>query len=165
MLRKGKSYSRPKKSFDKERIVEEAKITNEFGLKNKREIWKAEKRIKEIRERAKKLISSSNEEQAAFFKKLKKLGFDVNSIGEILSLDKKAYLERRLQTVVLKKKLASTINSARQLIIHKKILVNGNVINSPSYLVPIEFENKISLKEMKVKKPAKKEAIIEENEE
>ncbi|MDO8623526.1 MAG: 30S ribosomal protein S4 [archaeon] len=162
MLRKGKIYSRPKKAFDKERIGEEAKIIKEFGLKNKREIWKAEERIKVIRERAKNLISSSREEQELLFKRLKKQGFNVNSIGEVLSLDKRDYLKRRLQTVIFNKRFASKINSARQLIVHKKVLVDGKIINSPSYVVPIELENKITLKQMKTKKPVKKEEIVEE---
>ena len=46
MKRKHKTYSRPKRPFDKPRIEEEAGIMEEFGLKNKREIWKAEARIK-----------------------------------------------------------------------------------------------------------------------
>ena len=38
------------------------------------------------------------------------------------------------------------MKSARQLITHKKVLVNGSVIDSPSYIVPVEMENKVSLK-------------------
>ena len=41
MKRKHKTYSKPKRPFDKMRIEEEAGIMKEFGLKNKREIWKA----------------------------------------------------------------------------------------------------------------------------
>ena len=44
MKRKKKKYAKPKKPFDKARIQEEAKIKKDFGLKNKREIWKAESR-------------------------------------------------------------------------------------------------------------------------
>src|SRR3989338_11348439 len=71
---------------------------------------------------------------------------NVNSIGDVLSLDKKDYLKRRLQTLVLAKKLATTPKGARQLIVHKKVLVNGNTIDSPSYVVPVELENAITLK-------------------
>ena len=145
MKRKHKRYSKPKRSFDKERIEEEAKIIEEFGLKNKKEIWKAEARINSIREKAKKLISAGKEEQAALFTRLKKLGFNVNSIGDVLSLNKKDYLKRRLQTILVKKKIARTPHSARQLIVHKKIIIGNNVVNSPSYLVPLELEEKIFL--------------------
>ena len=35
MKRKHKQYSKPKRPFDKTRIEEEAKIKQDFGLKNK----------------------------------------------------------------------------------------------------------------------------------
>jgi len=152
MKRKHKTYSKPKRPFDKIRIDEEAEIKKEFGLKNKKEIWKAEAKIKSIRERAKKLISAEPEEQKALFGRLKKIGLDVNSIADILSLNKEDYLKRRLQTIVVNKKLTTTTKSARQLITHKRILVHGRIVNSPSYIVPVELEGKISLKEKKVKK-------------
>ena len=151
MKRKHKQYSRPKRPFDKVRIDEESKIKKEFGLKNKKEIWKAEKKIKLIREKAKKLIPADPKEQKELFERLKKMGFNVNSIADVLSLEKKDYLNRRLQTIIVKKKLASTAKGARQLIIHKKVRVNGKVIDSPSYLVPLNLEDKIELK-VKTKK-------------
>lgn len=162
MKRKHKKYSRPKRPFDKERIEEEAKIKKDFGLKNKKEIWKAEAKIKSMREKAKRLISASKEEQKALFERLKKIGLNVNSIGDVLSLDKKDYLKRRLQTVVMNKKIATTPKSARQLITHKKILVNGITVDSPSYVVSTKLEDKISLK-IKKKKPEKEKE--EKNEE
>jgi len=152
MKRKKKIHSKPKRPFNKQRIDEEANIKKEFGLKNKKEIWRAEARIKAIREKAKKMISSPPEEQEILFNKLKKIGLKVNSIGDVLSLDKEDYLKRRLQTIVVNKKLATKPKSARQLITHKKILVNGNVVNSPSYIVSTELENKITLKEKKKNK-------------
>ncbi len=151
MKRKHKTYSKPKRPFDKIRIDEEARIKKEFGLKNKKEIWKADARIKSIREKAKKLISANPVEQQALFNNLKKIGLNINSIADVLSLDKEDYLRRRLQTIMVSGKLARTPKSARQLITHKKVLVNGNVINSPSYIVPVKLENKISLKIMKKK--------------
>lgn len=161
MKRKHKKYSKPKKVFDSARLKEEAKIKKEFGLKNKREIWKAEARTKEIREKAKKLISASSKEQQALFDRLKKIGLNVNSVADILSLNKKDYLKRRLQTLVVNKKLARTMKHARQLITHRKILVGGKVVDSPSYIVPVDSEKKISLKEKKIKN---KEAKLNEEE-
>jgi small subunit ribosomal protein S4 len=157
MKRNHKIYSRPKRPFDKVRIEEEAKIKEEFGLKNKKEIWKADAKIASMRKKAKKLISASENEKEAFFDRLKRDGFKVNSIGDVLSLDKKDYLKRRLQTVLVDKKIASTTKGARQLITHKKVLINGNSINAPSYIVPVEFENKITLKEHKLKNKSSKE--------
>jgi len=149
MKRKHKIYSKPKRPFDKVRIEEESKLKKEFGLKNKKEIWKADAKIKKIREKAKKLISANSKEQKALFKKLKKDGLEVESIADVLSLNKKDYLKRRLQTILVIKNLATTPKSARQLINHKKVLVNQRVVNSPSYIVPKELENKIILKQKK----------------
>jgi small subunit ribosomal protein S4 len=158
MKRNHKQYSRPKKPFDKARIIEEAKIKEEFGLKNKKEIWKADAKVKLMREKAKKLISADESEKNAFFERLKKIGLKVNSIGDVLSLNKKDYLNRRLQTVLVQKGLATTSKSARQLITHKKVLINGNSVNAPSYIVPINLENKITLKKKNIiKKENKKE--------
>ena len=96
MKRKHKSYSRPKRPFDKGRIDEENIIREKFGLKTKREIWKAEAKVKFLREKAKKLISENPENQKILFENLKEIGLKVNSIADVLSLDKKDYLNRIL---------------------------------------------------------------------
>ena len=162
MKQKHKQYSKPKRPFDKTRIEEEAIIKEDFGLKNKKEIWKAEAKIKSFREKAKKLISADPKEQQALYVRLKKIGLNVSSIADILSLTKEDYLKRRLQIIVVNKKLTTTPKSARQLITHKKILVDGRVIDSPSYVVPVDMENKITMKKKKVKKVVPKvEAVVE----
>lgn len=160
MKRKHKNYSRPKTPFEKSRIDEEVQIKEEFGLKSKREIWKANAKIKKIREKAKKLISSKVGDQKSFFEGLNKIGLKVNSIPEVLSLDKKDFLNRRLQTIIFKKKIAHTAKEARQLITHKKIIVGNAVVDKPSYIVPVELENKITLKE----KNKKQKEVVQENE-
>lgn len=164
MKRKHKLYSRPKRPFEKIRIDEEAKIKEEFGLKNKKEIWKAEARIKSIRERAKKLISSDAEKQKSLFEKLNSQGFKVNSIADILSLTKQDYLKRRLQTVLVEKKLANSPRHARQLLVHKKVLINDRVVNTPSYVVPLSQEKSIKVKKpkVKIKKEKSEEIKVEE---
>lgn len=158
MKRKHKSYARPKRPFDKARIDEEVVIKKEFGLKNKKEIWKADAKIKNMRTKAKKLITASAEEQEALFARLQKIGINVNSIADILGLDKTDYLNRRLQTVVAVKGLAPTVKTARQMITHKRILVDGKVVDTPSFVVPIALEDKITVKE----KAKKEEAPVEE---
>ena len=156
MKRKHKSYSKPRRPFDKGRIDEEAVIKKEFGLKNKKEIWKADAQIKKMREKAKKLIGKSEEDQKALFERLNKVGMDVHSIADILALDKKDYLKRRLQTIVLSKELALSVKEARQMIVHRKVLVDGKVINKPSYIVPVALEGKIKTKLKKKKEKSSK---------
>ena len=48
------------------------------------------------------------------------------------------FLERRLDTVAYRAKFATTVFSARQLINHGHIKVNGKKVNIPSYLVQAE---------------------------
>ena len=59
-------------------------------------------------------------------------------------------MKRRLQTVVVKKRLAKTPKEARQLITHKKVLINGRVVSIPSFIVPVSLEENIALKPKKI---------------
>ena len=144
-LRKRKKYSRPKKPFDKIRIDEEKEVAKKYGLKNKTEIWKANSAIERIRGMAKKLITSSVEDQEKLLGKLKKQGFKVGNIADVLALNRENWLERRLQTIIIKKGLAKTAKGARQLITHKHVSVNKRIVNIPSYMVEIDEEEKIDL--------------------
>jgi small subunit ribosomal protein S4 len=160
-IRSRKKYSRPKKHFDKGRIEEENVLKEKYGLKNKREIWVADASIKKIRGLAKELITKNEEEKNKFIERLNKKGFKVKSIADVLALDKENWLKRRLQTIVFEKKIARTPKQARQLIVHKKILIGDRIVNIPSYQVSLGEESlvEISLKSKKDKKKIiKKEA-------
>ncbi len=150
-----KQFKRPRTPFDKNRISEEKSFVNKFGLKNKKEIWHSEGYIDKIRAQAKKLIIHP-EEQEIFFNRLAKLGLIKSgaTIDDVLDLTKEKLFERRLQTIVFKKKLAKSLRESRQLIVHKKIKIANRIMNVPSYIVRIEEENKISV----VKKQKKKKA-------
>jgi small subunit ribosomal protein S4 len=145
MIRKHKKYSRPRKRFDSARIAEENKLVERYGLKNKREIWKADARVDEIRNQAKKLITSDTEQQEKFFEKLRKMGFKIDMMADALGLQKEDWLKRRIQSLVVEKHLATKPKQARQLIVHKHIAIAGNIINVPSYIVPVDEENKIEI--------------------
>ena len=120
-------------------------------MKNKKEIWKADAKVKSMREKAKKLISADAGAQKKLFDQLNKIGIKVESIADVLGLELQDYLNRRLQTVILNKGIANKIKHARQMITHKKVLVNGKVVSTPSYIVPVAFEDKITTKKPKVK--------------
>ena len=79
------------------------------------------------------------------------MGISVSEISDVLGLTKENLLNRRLQSVLVKKKLARSPNQARQLIVHKNVIVGKNVVNIPSFLVTRDLEDKISLKIKKVK--------------
>jgi len=161
--RKRKLFSRPKKLYDRTRMDEENVLVKRYGLKNKREIWKAKSAVSKLRRRAKGLIGASDEEQRAFFEKLGKVGFDITDISDVLALTEENIFDRRLQTFVVRKKLATTPKGARQLIVHKNVLVDGKIVNIPSFVVTRELEGKIILKERKAK--VKKEVVEDKPEE
>jgi len=147
--------------FDRARMDEENILVKRYGLKNKREIWKAKTAVSKLRRRAKALIGKDIAEQQKFFDKLNKIGMGIVDISDVLALTEENVFERRLQTFIVKKKLATTTKGARQLIVHKNVLVDGKVVNVPSFVVTIDLEDKISLKERKVK-IKKEEAPVEE---
>jgi len=86
------------------------------------------------------------EQEQILITKLVRLGIveEGTTSDEVLGMEVEAILKRRLQTQVLENGLASTIHQARQLIAHRHIAVNGRVMTSPSYLVPIREEDKIA---------------------
>lgn len=154
-VRKHKKYKKPKRPFDSARIKEEAIILKKYGLKNKKEIWKADSAIEKIRKQAKLLLTKDKEDQDKFLEKLAKQGFPVASIADTLALNKEDYLKRRLQSIVVTKKLATQPKQARQFITHKHIAIEGNIVNIPSYLVKTDEESKIELKLVKKEKKSK----------
>lgn len=147
MIRKSKSYVRPKKAYEKSRILEENNLIEKYGLKNKREIWKTQAKISYFRRRAKSLANASTEEQSILFNKLSEKGIAVSSISDVLALNIENLLNRRLPTIVFKKKMANTPRQARQMVTHKRILINDKFVNSPSYIVSVAEEDKISIKQ------------------
>jgi len=149
--RKRKLFSRPKKLFDRVRMDEENVLIEKYGLKNKREIWKAKTVVSKLRRRAKMLISKEIKEQQSFFDKLNKMGLKISNVSDVLALTEEDIIKRRLQTFLFKKKMANTVKMARQLIVHKSVLVNGVVVNIPSFVVTKELEDKILIKERKIK--------------
>ena len=146
-----KKYSRPRKIWDKERIGVDRDLMKEYGLRGKNELWKAESFLRGLRNQAKNLIAKRGEEQAKkegeqLISRLAKLNL-VNSgavLEDVLGLELKSILERRLQSVVAKGGFAKSVKQARQFIVHGHISVGEGKINVPSYLVKGSEENKIS---------------------
>jgi small subunit ribosomal protein S4 len=165
MIRKKKKYQRPMKAFQTERIHEENQLKVKYGLKNKIEIWRALAKLSYYRDRAKALAKRPLEEQEVLFEKLRALGLKTDTTADVLGLQVENILDRRLTTIVVKKKLATTPKQARQMIVHKKILVHGKVVSSPGYMVPVAEEKVITVKH-KAKKPkaAPEEAPVAEAE-
>ena len=149
-IRQKKKYSTPQHPWEAKRMEVETGLRKEFGLKSKKEIWKASTTLRRIKEQARKLISLENEqakkEEKQLIDKLVKLGLVGSNakIDDILGIDIRKLLERRLQTQVFKRKLSRSAKQARQFITHKHIMVGDNIVSKPSYLVDVSEEGKIS---------------------
>ena len=159
-------YVSPRKIFDKNDIKRNKALLRKYGLKKTEEVWRAETILGRFRERARKLINTKNEEEEkALFNKLLKYGLITkdSTVDDILDLELEAILDRQLATVVVKLGLANTVKQARQFITHGHIVVDGQKITSPGYLVPVDKENKISFyQSSKLKNSFKVKEIKEE---
>jgi len=139
-------YERPKKLWDMDRLTEEKRLKTEYGLKNMRELWRVTAGLKKYRREARRLLSVTEEERRddarKVLVKLVRLGVMKEGavLDDVLSLEVKDLLERRLQTLVLRKGLARTVQQSRQLITHGFISVNGSRVTRPGYLVSTEEE-------------------------
>ncbi len=46
----GKTFKKPRRPFEKERLDSELKLVGEFGLRNKRELWRVQMALSKIRQ-------------------------------------------------------------------------------------------------------------------
>lgn len=144
-------FRRPYKRWDKTRIIEERGLMRTYGLKNKKELWRARAELRRIRANARALLAASGEEKERREKellgRLYRLGLLPKdaTLDDVLSLDIRDILERRLQTIVWRKGLARTIFQARQFIVHGHVFVGDRRVTVPSYWVRRDEEDKISL--------------------
>jgi|SRR3989344_3414175 len=164
-----KKYVPPRHPWQGSRILAEKPLISEYGLKNKKEIYKAQSLLRNFTKQAKNLTafktSQRDIERKQLLQKLSKLNLiDVNSsLEQVLGINLKDILDRRLQTLVYKKGLAKSVNQSRQFITHGHILVKGLKINVPGYLVKLEEENDIEfIKDSSLSNPEHPERIIKE---
>ncbi len=145
-----KQYNTPSHPFRKARIEVEIKYKKEYGLKNKTEIWKIDSKVKSFWRQAKVIIATRTEqaekERVQLLTKLKRLGLltQDQEVGAVLDIKIEDLLNRRLQTVVVRKNLSRSMKQARQFITHGHVLVGGKIITAPSYLVKKDEEASVS---------------------
>jgi len=139
-------YSGPGHPWQKSRLDEEKALLREYGLVNKKELWKMVSKLKTFTTQAKKLIASITEqgerEKEQLISRLARFGLlsSEAKVEDVLSLNTKDILERRLQTLIFRKGLAKTMKQARQFIVHEHIRINNKKVTSPSYLVTLADE-------------------------
>jgi small subunit ribosomal protein S4 len=152
--KKSKSFETPKHPWQEARMASEVQLVKAYGLRNKREVWKAASKLRMYRSEARTLLASAANAQERgleghektqseeILSKLIRYGIIKQDadIDDILSLKTENILERRLQTQVLRLGLSRTVTQARQFITHGHIAVNGRKATIPGMLVSKEDE-------------------------
>ncbi|PAV06638.1 30S ribosomal protein S4 [Methanosphaera cuniculi] len=144
-----KQYDTPSHPWNAERIKEENRLASKYGLKNKKEIWKAETKVKNYRRDARIIlgmdIDEREKQERELLDHLVRFGFiSPNAkLEEVLDLNVEDVLRRRLQSLVHKKGLSNTAKEARLFVVHGHITVDGTKINAPGHLVEKADEDKI----------------------
>lgn len=147
-----KKYEAPGHPWNKERIEKEKAYVRLYGLRNKKEIWKANTILKSIKDQIKRFPSLPQERAAVLEQqlrgRLKRLGLikEDTPLNDVLGFDTDVILDRRLQTIVYNRGLARSAKQARQFIIHEHILVGGSCVNAPGYLVTADEEQSIEFR-------------------
>lgn len=128
------------------------KIVGEYGLRNKRELWRIQMVLSKLRKTARELLTLPEDDpkrifdSSALMKRMYKYGFldeSQEKLDYVLALTAQEVLERRLQTLVFKLGLAKSIHHARVLIKQRHIRVGKQIVNVPSFLVRVESQKHI----------------------
>eukprot|EP01134_Creolimax_fragrantissima_P004784 CFRG4784T1 len=147
-----KVYKTPRRPFEKERLDQELKFVGEFGLRNKREVWRVKYSLAKIRKAARELLTLEDKDPKRLFegnallRRLIRIGVldeTQMKLDYVLNLKTEDFLERRLQTQVMKLGLARSIHHARVLIRQRHIRVGKQLVNIPSFVVRVDSQKHI----------------------
>ncbi len=148
-----RSYDTPAHPWQGERIKAEHELVRTYGLKNKREFWKAQTILRNLRGQSRELQARlrAGEHQASIeseklLSKCARMGLlamDGSTLDDVLALNEEKILDRRLQTLVVAKNLANTHKQARQMIVHGHIFMGDRRVTVPSYIVKRGEESSI----------------------
>jgi small subunit ribosomal protein S4 len=145
-----KKYQNPRFAWSKTALDAELKLLGEYGLRNKQELRRHRFMLSKYRTLSRKLLAETSDDRGIMENQILsrlstlKIIPDNSSLDDILDLTIENILERRLQTLVYRRGLSKSPQQARQLITHGHILVRGQRITSPSYLVKSDEEQQIS---------------------
>merc|ERR1711881_358150 len=150
---RSETFTTPRRPFEKSRLDQELKIIGEYGLKNKREVWRVKYTLAKIRKAARDLLTLEDKDPRRLFegnallRRLVRIGvLDEGrmKLDYVLGLKIEDFLERRLQTQVFKLGLAKSIHHARVLIRQRHIRVRKQVVNVPSFIVRLDSQKPIA---------------------
>lgn len=146
-----RAWKKPRNPLNYDLKMEELKTLGTFGLKTKRELWKAHTELSRLRHQARSLLALRQEireeKEPVLMKSLSKVGLveENSTLDDVLNLQVTDLLSRRLQTVVQKKFSFKTPYQARQAVVHGHIMIGDRIVSVPSYSVGMNEENQIHL--------------------
>ncbi len=161
-----KQYSRPRSPWRADQLAQELYLLGTFGLRNKRELWKAQTHLSTIRKQARTLLAATEQvrlrEERKLLDSLQRRGLVAEgaTLDDILSLTVEDVLSRRLQMMVFKKGMALSPLHSRQLIVHGHVTIGERVITIPGYEVGHEEEGTVKLTAAKEAAPPSPPAEI-----
>jgi small subunit ribosomal protein S4 len=132
-------------------MMEDLNTLGMYGLKNKRELWKARTELSRVRHQARSLLALRQEEreqkEPVLMNSLARIGLvkEGATLDDVLNLGINDLLSRRLQTLVQRKFSFKTPYQARQAIVHGHVTIGDRVITVPSYIVNVKEEPTIEL--------------------
>ena len=144
-----KVWRKPKRPLNYELKMDELQTLGTFGLRTKRELWKAHTELSRVRQQARSLLALTQEARAEkepiLLKSLSRIGLvsENASLDDVLNLKPTDLLARRLQTIVSNKLGFKTPYQARQAVIHGHIMVGDRKVDIPSYTVTIAEEGSV----------------------
>ena len=144
-------WKKPKRPLNFDLKMDELKILGTFGLKTKRELWKARTELSRVRNQARSLLALRQDvreqKEPILMNSLAKVGYVQSDavLDDVLNLEINDLLGRRLQTIVQKKFYFKTPYQARQAVSHGHVLIGDQIVNIPSYLVKVDEEDKVKL--------------------
>ena len=148
--RQRRKYETPRFPWRTDILQSELRLIGQYGLRNKRELWRHKTTMSRFRELARSLLGMSAEQRQRVEKqlldRLSRLGIlpETAVLDDVLDLAIEDLLERRLQTMVFSKGLAKSVYQARQLVTHGHIAIDGRRVPSPSYIVLRDDEAKLA---------------------
>jgi len=144
-----KVWRKPKRPLNYELKMDELQTLGTFGLRTKRELWKAHTELSRVRQQARSLLALTqkvrDEKEPILLKSLSRIGLISTeaTLDDVLNLKPTDLLARRLQTIVSNKLGFKTPYQARQAVIHGHIMVGDRKVDIPSYTVTVEEEDTV----------------------